>query len=143
MYRRAIMDANVVGEAFGGKSSAGKRFCNWISQCEEGCLVIGGKLKEEIRKVERPEVKEWFKQVTLAERSTNIEDSKVNKKAKEIEKLCKSNDPHIIALAQLGNARFLYSNDKTLHEDFKNLKLLKKPPGKVYSSTTSKSFRFP
>lgn len=36
----------------------------------------------------------------------------------------RSNDPHIIALAQASGARLLYSNDKKLQENFKDTKLV-------------------
>ena len=44
----------------------------------------------------------------------------------------KSDDPHIIALAQVSGARLLYSNDKSLQQDFKNKDLINNPRGKVY-----------
>ena len=49
-----------------------------------------------------------------------------------VKKNCKSNDNHIIALARLSNCRLLFSQDKPLHADFTNLKLVPSPKGKVY-----------
>ena len=54
------------------------------------------------------------------------------------EKACKSNDPHIIALAQVSGARLLYSNDKNLRDDFKDTKLVN--GGKIYSTLQDKRF---
>ena len=36
----------------------------------------------------------------------------------------RSNDLHILALARTSNATLLFSNDKKLHDDFRNRKLL-------------------
>ena len=47
---------------------------------------------------------------------------------------CQSNDPHIIALAQVSGARLLYSNDKALQQDFKNQDLINNPKGKIYTT---------
>ena len=53
---------------------------------------------------------------------------------------CLSNDAHIIALGQISGARLLYSNDKALHEDFGNKRLIDRPRGKVYSTNERKDF---
>ena len=45
----------------------------------------------------------------------------------------RSNDPHIIALAIIANVTVLVSNDRALHTDFKNPKLV---GGKVYQTRT-------
>ena len=47
---------------------------------------------------------------------------------------CRSNDQHVIALAQVSGARLLYSDDGDLHEDFKNNRLINRPRGVVYST---------
>ena len=39
-------------------------------------------------------------------------------------KRCKSNDPHVIALAQLSGSRVLYSEDSELRDDFRDPTLL-------------------
>ena len=43
----------------------------------------------------------------------------------------RSNDPHIIALAIIANVKVLVSNDRRLHEDFKNRNLV---GGSVYQT---------
>ncbi len=52
----------------------------------------------------------------------------------ELEKsgVLRSDDPHIIALAQISGARLLCSKDEDLHADFKSKALLDKPRGNVY-----------
>ncbi len=43
-----------------------------------------------------------------------------------------SDDPHIIALAQVANVKLLVSSDQNLHADFKNSELI--DSGKVYQT---------
>ena len=47
----------------------------------------------------------------------------------------RSDDPHILGLAQAANVRLLCSHDQDLHEDFKNPALLQ-PAGSVYQSAS-------
>lgn len=55
----------------------------------------------------------------------------VQEKADELEQsdILRSDDPHIIALAIIAEVKVLVSNDRRLHEDFKNRNLV---GGKVY-----------
>jgi predicted nucleic acid-binding protein len=55
----------------------------------------------------------------------------VQEKADELEGKIESDDPHIIALAIIANVKVLVSNDRTLHEDFKNRDLV---GGSVYQT---------
>ena len=48
--------------------------------------------------------------------------------------MCESDDPHIIALAQISGARLLYTNDLALQRDFRKRDLIADPRGKVYST---------
>lgn len=48
---------------------------------------------------------------------------------------CKSDDPHILALARSTNARLLYTEDLALIEDFKNVAIVA-PKGKVITLRT-------
>ena len=52
----------------------------------------------------------------------------------------KSDDPHILALAQVSGVRLLYTNDRPLHGDFGNKRLIDNPRGKVYSTLKNKNF---
>ena len=51
----------------------------------------------------------------------------------------KSNDKHILALARASGASLLYTEDKSLMEDFKNIKLINNPRGRIYSRAENKS----
>ena len=55
----------------------------------------------------------------------------VQAKADELEGQIRSDDPHIIALAIIAEVKVLVSNDRRLHEDFKNRNLV---GGKVYQT---------
>ena len=73
----------------------------------------------------------------LAGRITLLNDDAVDGKARELEQqnACRSDDEHVIAVAQLGGARLLYSNDSDLQDDFRDKALIDQPRGKVYSTT--------
>jgi hypothetical protein len=46
--------------------------------------------------------------------------------------LLRSNDPHVLAVAFIGNVRLLCSEDEDLGEDFRDPNILPKPRGNVY-----------
>ena len=60
-----------------------------------------------------------------------ISPQKVLEKEDELKGQIKSNDPHIIALAMVADVKVLVSEDKTLHKDFKNPRLV---GGRVYQT---------
>ena len=139
----AIVDANVVHEVFGSQekqpAGAGKGFREWLNS-DKGKLVIGGKLKEELE--ENSNYCIWAQQATLSGKLINKSKDCINQKTKEVKSSSelKSNDPHIIALAQVSGARLLFSNDKDLQKDFKNPAIINEPRGKVYSTISNQSF---
>ena len=75
-------------------------------------------------------------------RARTFNDEEVEERTEALKQsgLCQSNDQHIIALAQLSNARLLYTNDGPLTQDFVNSELIKDPKGKVYSTNFSSEF---
>ncbi len=138
----AIIDANVAAEVFGNAAQntnqAGGEFLNWLNR-GRGKLVIGGELRREL---ERTSFRHWANQASLAGILRDIDDSLVEVKTREVAHNAnlQSNDPHIIALAQVSGARLLYSNDEALHEDFKSPRLINHPRGKVYSTRQGNDF---
>lgn len=136
----AIIDANAANEVFGNAlSSAGLGFRNWIDQ-GKGRLAAGGELLEELEKLSG--FREWARNATLAGLMRIANANEVNSKAEQIRDaaICHSNDPHVVALAQVTGARLLYSNDIPLHRDFKNKNLIDNPRGKIYSTNDDKNF---
>lgn len=131
----AILDTNVVPEVFGrNRPEAGKKFFDWINE-GAGKLVVGGKLLEEL---ERTPAREWIwiRQGILSTSVRMENEVKVKAYTKKLQNKggFKSDDPHILALAQVSGARLLYSNDSDLHKDFKNSELINRPGGRVYST---------
>ena len=51
-----------------------------------------------------------------------------------------SNDPDILALAQISGARLLFSNDEKLQKDFRNKRLIDNPRGTSYATRRSHEF---
>ena len=138
----AIVDANVAHEVFGADPApAGERFFDWIEK-GSGRLVVGGKLLEEIEGASEG-FREWARNAVLAGKMRIVDKDKVDARMEEVESHggYRSDDPHVLALAQLSGARLLYSNDADLQEDFKRKNLIDKPRGKVYSTLESKSFQ--
>ena len=132
----AIVDANVADEVFGSnRSEAGKQFFDWID-AGKGVLMVGGGILQEFDKTSfrKRRIKEWMRQAVLAGNVREFKDPKINKLKTKLlgEKKCRSDDPHILALAQVSGARLLYSNDKKLQQDFKNKELIDQPRGKIY-----------
>ena len=128
----AILDVNVAHEVLGdNRPPAGEGFFEWIN-CGEGKLVVGGKLLQELCKNSR--ISEWFREAILAGDVKSVNDVRVNEEAQRLQNegsfTFKSNDYHVIALARVGDARLLYSNDRNLHYDFKNKIFIDKQGGK-------------
>ena len=136
----AIVDANVASEVFGPDTSpAGDKFFDCISKGKIR-LVLGGKLREELD-VGSPKFRKWASQAVLAGIVRIFDEYEVNARTKQIErkKIHTSDDPHILALAQVSGARLLYSNDRALQQDFKNKQLIDNPRGSVYSTLVNKN----
>ncbi len=136
----AILDADCLNEVFGRKDrpESGEKFLEWLEK--QGTLVIGGKLRDELGKSNR--FLRWYQQAVNSGLVINFDDNHVNETADNLtrQKSCISNDTHIIALAQVSNARLLYSYDVDLHTDFGNSNLIQKPRGKIYSTNRSSKF---
>ena len=129
----AIVDANVASEVFGPKPSpAGREFYGWVGKAH-GRLVVGGKLYKELDKGS-PGFSEWAKQAVLAGLVTVVDERKVDDRTDEIKRngQHRSNDPHVLALAQVSRARLLFTNDRQLEQDFGNKSLIDEPRGRVY-----------
>ena len=137
----AILDANVVAEVFGAdQPPAGKGFFDWINT-GPGRLVVGGRLRGELQQGSKG-FREWAAQATQYGRIRIKSDDDVNARTVELqaEAALRSDDPHIIALAQVSGSRLLYSNDRALQQDFRNRSLIDNPRGSVYSTRVNDKF---
>ncbi len=138
----AILDANVVNEVLGDdKPEAAMKFYEWI-RADPKRLVIGGRLRYELGERASRQAKRWIN-TAIKTVSVCIEnDEKVDNLAERLqdEGKLKSDDPHVVALAQVSGARLLYSRDKDLHSDFTNSNFLRNPRGRVYSTLRGQEF---
>lgn len=130
-----IVDANVATQVFYARNST-PYWIIWdeIYNNKRNVFHYGGKLTEEYRKTY--EVFKIIKILDSAGLAINIPDSKVKPETTRLvsEGNCVSNDQHVLALARVGGARILCSNDRKLIQDFKNKNLINKPRGKVFSA---------
>ena len=129
----AIVDAQVAHEVFGPKASpAGSKFYEWVDKARVR-LVVGGKLLRELE-TGSPGFREWSAQAMLAGLVSVLDARKVDDRAAQIERegRHRSDDPHVLALAQISQARLLFTNDKRLERDFRNSALINGPRGRVY-----------
>ena len=136
----AIIDASVVGEIFGSnRPPAAEKFFDWVNR-GPGRIVAGGWLLEELDK--NSAFKEW--RITAERygkmRRANSGEVEIRTAQLKTSGVCRSNDPHVVALAQVSGARLLYSNDLNLHKDFKEKTLVDSPRGSIYSTIVYKEF---
>ena len=136
----AIVDANVTHEVFGPTpSDAGSRFFDWI-QSGKGRLISGGRNLRELEQCSDG-YREWVNEAISSGALTIKNEEAIDTRERQLKSsnLLASDDPHVLALAQLSGARLLYSNDKDLQEDFTNSKLIGSPRGKVYTTKKTKA----
>lgn len=130
----AIIDASVVRNLFGDyPTDAGRRFLHWV-MAGPNRLAIGGHLHDEMKRV--PNARTWLYTTVGRGSVYRIREDKVTKRQHCLEKTgqLRSNDAHVIALAQVSGARLLYSNDRKLNEDFQNRNIINCPLGHVYTT---------
>ena len=136
----AILDASVVSQVFGRRCPpAGKAFFNLIAK-RHGRLIVGGKLDRELAR--NSGFRSWIRDALLSGKARRLDAALVGEAAARVEQehTCRSDDHHVIALAQLSGARLLYSNDKKLNEDFENPRLVPRPFGSVYTTLEERDF---
>ena len=130
----AIIDASVVRNLFGNHpTGAGKKFLHWV-MAGPARLAIGGHLYEEMKR--EPNARSWFYTSVGRGAVHRIGEDKITERQRHLERTeqLRSNDAHVIALAQLSGARLLYSNDRKLNEDFRNKNIINCPSGHVYTT---------
>lgn len=126
-----IIDANVVGD-MNQPSEHGKPVIKWLLT-GGGALIVGGELRRELSVSGK--MRETLVTLSRAGKLHNLDDAKVKAKAEEIKarRICKSNDPHVIATALLSGCRLIFSRDRGLHKDAKNKEILN-PAASIYQS---------
>ena len=133
-----IVDANAASEVFSqNRTQAGEHFRRHITN-GRGFLSSGGKNLAELRKVGG--FREWEKSA-LQYRRLRYEDSRSIKQRTDAlvaQRACQSDDEHVIALADIGCGRLVFSNDRALQRDFRNPDLVNNPRGQVFSTLRNK-----
>ena len=139
----AIVDANVRDQVFGdAQSEAGKFFLDWLLKPGGGTLALGGKLRNELSDNGRNlRFMDTYRQLRLDGRVKEIPDGQVDAETSALQsrRICRSNDPHVLALARLSGARLLFANDRDLCDDFKDRRIVNNPRGKVYTTSMRSS----
>ena len=97
-------------------------------------IVVGGKLRREYLRVRK--LQPVLQELVRGGRARLIPDATVDIAEAILAGACRSDDPHIVALAQVSGARLLCSDDGDLCTDFKNPALLSNPRGAVYRNPT-------
>ena len=136
----AILDANVVSEVFGANQPpAGKGFFDWINT-GGGRLVTGGRLREELQR-SSDGFRNWATQAQLYGRVRVKDTGEVDARTVELqaETALRSDDPHIIALAQVAGSRLLYSQRPRPSAGLQEQGLDRQSTGSVYSTLRTKN----
>ena len=110
---------------------------HWLHDASrDGCLVFGGELARELRRVQG--ARGYLRQLNQAGRAQRIPDADVDAEEQRVAGtgFCCSDDPHVVALALVSGARTLCSHDRNLQRDFTNRDLISDPRGKVYQRPT-------
>lgn len=132
-----IIDANVACLVFNESPDADYiPVSKWLyAPNKDGRIVYGGRLRREL--IRTAKVRRNLYVLNQAGRARLVPDNQVDAEESRVAGtgLCRSDDPHIIALARLSGARTLCSCDTALHVDFKNPKLIANPKGSVYQNS--------
>lgn len=136
----AIVDASVANEVFGAdRPGAGNEFRKWLDA--KGRLVTGGDNLRELNRASS-DFKFWALSARDAGKMLIVSSKRVDRLRDKLKRIgtCRSNDEHVIALAQIGGARLLYTNDHHLQRDFRDHRLLPSPGGRIYSTLINSQY---
>lgn len=131
----AILDVNRAHQLLlDSPSELADPLTRWVTR-GHGKLVVGGELLDELGRNLR--VSQWIAEqhrtggvVSLTTKDRQEVEIRTEKLRND--GVCKSDDEHIIALAQIKRVGLILTADKDLQEDFKNRKLIDNPRGKIY-----------
>lgn len=132
----AIIDNNVRHEVFGDREAqtpAGKYFLDWV-EGPRGNLVIGGELRRELNGYARFQL--WLRTATRRNIVRSVPDEQVESETRKLreQRICKSDDEHVLALARVSGARLLFTNDRDLQNDFRDRSIIGGTRGRIYTT---------
>jgi len=129
-----IVDANSVSQVFLKRKAKFERLHRAIV-VGKARLVYGGELTREYRKI----CAFWRLLVTLDRQGVarQVDGGRVDRETDRLRatNACRSDDPHIIALARVAQARLICSDDQKLREDVRDPELLANPRGNIYNES--------
>ena len=136
----AILDVNRAHHLLtSSPSKPNDPLTKWVKD-GHGRLIVGDKLLDELGKDSN--IERWITNLHRMGRIVSLTSKDrrdVKCRTEELRKrsTCRSNDEHIIALAQIKHVRLLVTADRDLQKDFRNRDLIDRPRGKVYPSGAS------
>lgn len=127
-----LIDANQAHSFRDPKCPNGRPVMDWV-RAKHAKVVVGGKLSVELVKSGCGKVIEELARVGL---TITLDGNRLMERTQLLvkQKALSSDDPHMIAAAQLSGARLLYSADNKLIADFKAKAHISNPRGKVYKT---------
>lgn len=124
-----IVDANVAPKFLAQPSAV----VDWLFG-DRGTprLVAAGKLREELARNDT--VRRQLVALDRAGRLRSADSQILRQEERRLSsnRICTSNDRHVLALAIVSGARTLATNDNALAADFRNKSIIDKPRGKIY-----------
>jgi hypothetical protein len=129
-----IIDSNIIDKAF----STGHADFEPVRRAilsGNARLVFGGQLLVEYKR--KSEFLRFLLVLERAGKAIPFSDSLVDSETARVRRsgICRSDDPHVIALARVSGVRLLCSEDQELGDDFKDLRLLN-PKGSIYKKAS-------
>ena len=132
-----IVDTNRSHILFGQPTSdIARPIWDWLRA--DGIIVYGGRLTRELARA--PNMLRVLAELRRSGRAKFEDERVVQQQEEDIagSGCCRSDDPHVIALARVSGARVLFTEDRKLMQDFQNLELLR-PKGKIYRTARHRS----
>lgn len=129
-----IIDNNVTHCCVAPKDEDGLAIIEWVRT--HGKIVAGGGLLREYVHPDRGNMRfvRLFNALAAAGRAVRWQDGDIDARTNILiaSGELRSNDAHVIALAQVSGARALWSRDQDLRQDFRNPAVISNPRGKMY-----------
>lgn len=131
-----LVDANKVSSIL-QEDQDSKPILEWLESPGSHIVLGGTKLRNEYQRHSR--FLQFLNELARAGKVKIANDDRVDREQQAIVAagILVSDDPHIIALARISGCRLIYSADISLHDDFKNPRILT-PKGKVYQRSNHK-----